>query len=207
MPDRLRRRPAATHGDQGGHARQTTSQWGDGARVAVGRDPPPASQPSRRIAFPSGLERTSRSCKGTALLALAVIAVLLLGCGGAHSSSEEADHPRWRGLHAVAVSVHTAGSPVSPGPAESGGSRPGIRTFSGQGQLRVVAETLNEHDIRRIVPVKEDHRCTGGTEIRLRITRADDKSIALSAYRCAGAVSGDIGGDLNGFLASIGFEP
>jgi hypothetical protein len=159
------------------------------------------------MAFPPGLERTSRSRTGTALLALAVVAVLLLGCGGAHSSSEEVGHPRWHGLRAVAVSVHIAGVPVSPGPAESGVSRPGIKTFSSQGQLRFVAETMNQHDIRRIDPVKDAPGCTGGTEIRLRITRADDKSVVLSAYRCAGVVSGDIGGDLDGFLASIGIEP
>jgi hypothetical protein len=128
-------------------------------------------------------------------LVTALLAGILLfaGCGGGD------DQARWSGLRSVTIKVET---PSIPEPEGSPGPTP--KTFAKPGQLRRVTAALNDHDIRQVDEVEGEPGCSGGTEIAISIVEAGGGRTALHAYDCGDEISGDVGGDLTGFLAAVG---
>jgi hypothetical protein len=83
------------------------------------------------------------------------------------------------------------------------GGEPQVNTFTTRAALTSVTRKLNSHRIRQ-VRTTSNPGCTGGYEISISITRSNARRTNLSAYDCANRTTGDIGGSLGGFLASIG---
>ncbi len=130
---------------------------------------------------------------GARAAAAALAATLaLLAFGGSSSAAS------WSGLRSVRVSVQT---PSIPPP----GGSPHTKTFKTKKALGRVTYQLNVHRIHKVRDTSsQSNGCAGGTEVAITITPAKAKPQHLHAYRCANATTGDIGGDLTGFLKAIG---
>jgi hypothetical protein len=122
---------------------------------------------------------------------LVSIASLLVvsSCGGGGSSS-------WKDLRAVRVTLSRPGIPPP-------GGLPHTTSFTSPSELAVVTAALNKHHIEQGSSSSNDG-CAGGENVAISITHADGSVTNLSAYRCAGQTTGEVSGDLLGFLNAAG---
>ncbi len=82
------------------------------------------------------------------------------------------------------------------------GGLPQTTSFSSPSDVARVTTALNGHHIVKVSP-SSSTGCAGGEQIEIKITPADSAAVDLSAYRCANQTTGNIGGDLPGFLSAI----
>jgi hypothetical protein len=149
----------------------------------------------RKALDQTGADRCRRvsahnSCVRTALGAICVC--LVLGaCGGGSSSSQ------WKDLQTVRVTVAQPGLPPPYG-------EPKTTSFTTQGQLTRVTTALNAHHITQASSTSTSNGCSGGFTIKIAIVPKSGTPTNLSAYRCAKQTTGDVSGDVTGFLSSIG---
>jgi hypothetical protein len=122
---------------------------------------------------------------------LAVIVVLAAtGCGASSPTA-------WGGLERVRVTVS---HPSLPPP----GGRPTTTTFASPVRLTRARAALIAYGIRPASAASTGGGCAGGTEIALAIDQAHRSPLHLRAYRCAGKTTGNLGGNLMGFLSALG---
>jgi hypothetical protein len=114
----------------------------------------------------------------------------LTACGGSSSS-------QWKGLRSVRVTVAQPGLPPPYG-------SPKTTAFTSSGELARVTTLLNAHHIAQAASTSSSTGCAGGFKIEIVIVRAGAATTNLSAYRCANQTSGNVTGDLVGFLQAIG---
>ncbi len=126
-------------------------------------------------------------------MALGAICVcLVLGaCGGGSSSSQ------WKDLQTVRITVAQPGLPPPYG-------KPKTTSFTTQGQLARVTAALNAHHITQASSTSTSNGCSGGFTIKIVVVPKSGASTNLSAYRCAKQTTGDVSGDVTGFLSSVG---
>jgi hypothetical protein len=145
----------------------------------------------RRIAITVG-------CAGTLATAAA--------CGSSHGQTHtqrptqierQADAVGWSGLTRVSVDVDQPSVAPIPG-VKNTPSR-----FTSPAQLRTVRNALNANHIRKAGHTTTDDGCTGGIEIAIKITQRQGGRTDLSAYDCANRITGNIAGNLTGFLKQI----
>ena len=117
-------------------------------------------------------------------------ALVLAGCGGTSFTG-------WKNLQSVTVTVARPGLPPP-------GGLPHTTAFTSQAELARVTAALNALQIRKVSTASSTSGCAGGTQIAITITRAHGAPTHLSAYQCGGKTTGDIGGDLSGFLSEVG---
>ena len=126
------------------------------------------------------------------LLRRAVVAVcaalLIAGCGGVTHSS-------WSHLRSVRVTVAQPGLPPPFG-------APKTTSFTTPTALANVTRALNAHHIDRSSQ-SSSPGCAGGFTVLIVIVPQQSAPVRLTAYRCAGQTTGDVGGDLTGFLSAI----
>jgi hypothetical protein len=120
----------------------------------------------------------------------ALAATAIAACG---SSSDTT----WSHVTKVTVLAQTAGVPPAPG----GGPTPVV--FSSPQQLKTVTAALNANHIHE-GSNQTENGCAGGQQIAIVITQRGGKKTKLGAYRCAGSTTGDVGGNLAGFMKQIG---
>jgi hypothetical protein len=136
--------------------------------------------------------RHVRSARGIACLGLVVtVSVGLYGCGGSSSSSD------WKDVRSVTVTVQRPGLPPPYG-------LPHKTSFTTSAQLSRVTKALNAHHIKQRSSSSSANGCAGGTTIAIAIEQGSSAPVRLMAYRCANSVTGDVDGDLMGFLSTIG---
>jgi hypothetical protein len=126
-----------------------------------------------------------------ALVAL-VVAVAAAACGGGSSAE-------WKNLQSVRVTVAQPGLPPPFG-------RPRTTSFTSPAELARVTTLLNSHHIARVSATTPSTGCAGGFQIGIVIARQGSGPVDLSAYRCANQTSGNVKGDLVGFLNAIGIR-
>jgi hypothetical protein len=145
----------------------------------------------RRIAIILG-------CAGTAATAAA--------CGSSHGQSHtvratqikrQADPVGWSGLTRVSVDVDQPSIAPIPGVKNT------PTRFTTPAELRTVTKALNANHIRKAGHTTTDYGCTGGIEIAIKITQRHDGRTDLNAYDCAKKITGNIAGNLTGFLKQI----
>lgn len=83
---------------------------------------------------------------------------------------------------------------------------PRVTSFATQSELARVTSALNRHHIAKLQASSSGGGCAGGFQIGISVTRSGSAPAGLSAYRCGGRTSGDIGGDLVGFLSDVGIS-
>jgi hypothetical protein len=72
--------------------------------------------------------------------------------------------------------------------------------------LQQVTAALNVHHISKASSSSSSPGCAGGFQIVIAIVPQHSAPVQLNAYHCANQTTGNIGGDLVGFLSSIGFS-
>ena len=130
-----------------------------------------------------------RSTWGIGLIAAGL---LLAACGSSKSSSTT-----WKDVRHVTV---TDARPGLPPP----GGLPHTTSFTTPSDLDRVTAALNAHHIHKLSSASANNGCAGGATIAITITRGSSAPVRLSGYTCANTTTGDIGGDLSGFLTAIG---
>jgi hypothetical protein len=135
-------------------------------------------------------------------LGLVCAALLLAACGSSStstsvSSSASGSPTAWSGLRSVRVTVSQPGLPPPYG-------KPHTHVFTTPGPLARVTAALNAHHVARLTSPSTNSGCAGGYQIAIAIAGEHAAPVHLNAYRCANTTTGDIGGDLVGFLGSIG---
>jgi hypothetical protein len=139
---------------------------------------------------------------------------VILGCGAAaaacgsshgHSQTQsqtrvqrQADRSGWSGLTRVSVDVD------QPSVAPIPGVKHTPTTFTTPAQLRTVTKALNANHIRKADHTTTNDGCTGGIQIEIKITQRHHGRTDLNAYHCAKTTTGNIAGNLTGFLNQIG---
>lgn len=63
---------------------------------------------------------------------------------------------------------------------------------------------LNANHITGAASTTSSSGCAGGFQIAVAIAPRSSAPVKLSAYRCAGQTTGNVDGDLVGFLRAIG---
>lgn len=122
-------------------------------------------------------------------------AATLAACG----SNRGHDHTAtWSDLTRVTVDVDQPGVPTPPGTKNT------PTTFTTPGQLMTVTKALNANHIAEAAHTTTSSGCSGGIQIEITIVQRHHKPTDLSAYRCAETTTGDIAGNLTGFLKQIG---
>jgi hypothetical protein len=139
----------------------------------------------------------------TSLRRIAVIvgfAVTVTACGSSsHATSlSHADPPLWSGLTRVSVDV------TQPSVAPIPGAKHTPTTFTTPQQLTTVTKALNDNHIRKADHTTQNNGCTGGIVIQIQVTRGQRRTTNLNGYHCAKTITGDIAGNLTGFLKQIG---
>ncbi len=132
---------------------------------------------------------------GSLALAGAGALCLLAGCGSSgpkHSTA--ATH--WTALRRVTV---TTSRPLPP---PYGG--PFTTSFTTRVELSRVTTALNTHRISQAPASTSNPGCAGGTRIDITIVEMRGNQVHLASYQCANQTSGDIAGDLTGFLSAAG---
>jgi hypothetical protein len=137
-------------------------------------------------------------CAATAAIAAAVAA-----CGSSHGHSQtqsnvQADTATWSDLTRVSVDVDQPGIPGPPGTTNT------PTTFTKPAQLTTVTTALNADHIRKAQHTTTSDGCAGGVQIEIEITQRHHGRTDLSAYHCGNTTTGDIAGNLTGFLNGIG---
>jgi hypothetical protein len=135
---------------------------------------------------------------------------VVLGCAAAvaacgSSSDNSTAHSRrqaatadWSDLTRVSVDVDQPS--VAPIPGVK--NRPTM--FTTPAQLKTVTNALNANHIRKATHTTTSNGCAGGIQIEIKITQRHQRRTDLSAYHCGNTVTGDIAGNLTGFLKRIG---
>lgn len=126
----------------------------------------------------------------SALALMCAAGLGLAACGGS-------SHPTWSQLRAVRITVAQPGLPPPYGAPKS-------TTFTTPAQLTRVTSALNAHHIAKASTTTPNPGCAGGFQIAIVIVPQHAGTVRLGAYRCANQDSGDIGGDLPGFLSAVG---
>jgi hypothetical protein len=122
---------------------------------------------------------------------------VLTACGGSSSSSSSSSG--WSHLSTVRVTVAQPGLPPPFG-------RPKTTSFATSARLARVTALLNAHHIAQASATTPSSGCGGGFQIAIVIVPRGSAPVKLNAYRCANRTSGDVSGDLVGFLTSIGVK-
>lgn len=81
---------------------------------------------------------------------------------------------------------------------------PRTTSFTTSGQVAHVTSLLNTHHIVKAASTTPSSGCGGGFQIGIVIVPRGAAPLKLNAYRCANRTSGDVSGDLVGFLKAIG---
>jgi hypothetical protein len=134
-----------------------------------------------------------RSIWGIACLA-GGFGLALAACGGSSSSTQ------WKDVRNVTVTVARPGLPPP-------GGLPRTTAFTTSGELSRVTVALNAHHIHKLSSASSSNGCAGGATIAITIEQGGSAPVRLSAYQCANTTSGDVGGDLSGFLRTVGISP
>jgi hypothetical protein len=135
-----------------------------------------------------------RTAGALSCLALA-LPVSLAACGSSATA------PRWHDLRSVRVIIGNDSLPPPFG-------RPRTASFVTGPQLSRAQAALNSHHITRLAhSTAAGGGCAGGYQVAITIVEHDSRRVTMSAYRCANTTSGDIGGDLPGFLSAVGISP
>jgi hypothetical protein len=121
---------------------------------------------------------------------------MLAACGGS-SSSSSGSPPGWRDLSSVRVTVAQPGLPPPFG-------LPKTTSFTTPGQVAHVTSLLNAPQIAKASSTSPSSGCAGGFQVAIAIVPRGSAPVKLNAYRCANRTSGDLTGDLVGFLKAIG---
>ena len=83
------------------------------------------------------------------------------------------------------------------------GNTPQVQTYTAA-QLPHLGQLLTQHHIIQLLqPIPIDGGCTGGTDITVTLTHADGSDSVLHVYSCGGKVTGNLGGDVTGFLGDL----
>jgi hypothetical protein len=125
-----------------------------------------------------------------AALAVAIVAVVLAGCGGSSSS-------KWENLRSVSITVSRPGLPPP-------GGAPQTTAFTSASAVGQATAALNAHHIAQSSSSSSNNACAGGEQIDITIVKQQGSSVHLSAYQCGGQTTGDVSGDLSGFLSALG---
>ncbi len=81
---------------------------------------------------------------------------------------------------------------------------PKTTAFTTPAQVARVTALLNANKIEKAAATVPSSGCAGGYKIALVIVPRGAAPLSLNAYRCANTTSGDVSGDLVGFLKAIG---
>ena len=119
-------------------------------------------------------------------------ALTVAACGGSSTSSH------WAELSHVTVTMSR------PLPPPYGG--PFTKVYADAPELTRVTVLLNRHRIVQLASTSTNAGCAGGYNVTISITRKGSAPTALTDYRCAGHDSGNVGGDVVGFLTALGFQ-
>jgi hypothetical protein len=104
----------------------------------------------------------------------------------------------WHNLRSVSVTV---AHPSLPPP----GDKPHTTSFTPGHGLRRAERALNRNDITRLAKARQGSPgCAGGYVVAIRIVKHNSSSVKMGGYRCGTTTSGHIGGNLPGFLRSLG---
>ncbi len=122
------------------------------------------------------------------------VALALAGCGGGGSSSKQ-----WSDLQTVRITVAQPGLPPPYG-------RPKTTSFTTASEVAHVTTELNAHHIAKATTSSSSNGCAGGFTIAIAIVPKSSSPTRLAAYRCANQTTGDVSGDLVGFLSSVGVK-
>ena len=122
--------------------------------------------------------------------------LILAACGGS-SSSSSGSLPDRKDLSSVRVTVAQPGLPPPFGV-------PKTTSFTTPGQVAHVTSLLNAHHVAKTSSTSPSSGCAGGFQIAIVIVPRGSAPVRLNAYRCANHTSGDVSGDLVGFLNAIG---
>jgi hypothetical protein len=119
-------------------------------------------------------------------------ALALAGCGGGS--------PRpWKDLRRASITLGNGSLPPPFG-------RPKTTVYSTPSELAQITAKLNAYRIARQSQNTSNAGCAGGYQVAISIVGASSPPVRLSAYRCADTTTGDIAGNLPGFLASLGLS-
>jgi hypothetical protein len=124
---------------------------------------------------------------------LCLCAASLAACGSGHHAAA-----KWSDLTRVSVDVDQPGVPTPPGTKHT------PTTFTTPAQLTTVTNALNANHIGKAARTTTSNGCAGGIQIEIKITQRHQRRTDLSAYHCANTVTGNIAGNLTGFLNRIG---
>ncbi len=128
---------------------------------------------------------------GVRIAVAALLACLpLAGCGGGPA-------PAWSGVRGVTVTVAQPGLPPPFG-------RPRTTAFTTPAEIAQVTAALNRNHIAQASSTSASNGCAGGTRIAIAIVPRVGSVKRLNAYRCANQTTGNVSGDLIGFLRSVG---
>lgn len=136
-----------------------------------------------------------RTAVTSSMLAAAGAAAVSLLAAGATVAATTA---HWHNLESVSVTVT---HPSLPPP----GDKSHATSFSAGHGLRRAQRALNQNDITRLAKARQGSPgCAGGYIVAIRIVKPDASSVKMTGYRCGTTTSGHIGGNLPGFLRSLG---
>jgi hypothetical protein len=130
-----------------------------------------------------------RTAWGMAAMASVVV---VAACGGSSATV-------WKGVRSVRVTVTRPGLPPPFG-------APHTTVFTAPRDVARVTAALNAHRLSRVSSSSSSSGCAGGAQIAITILQAQSAPVHLSGYRCANETSGNIGGDLPGFLSAMGIS-
>ena len=131
-----------------------------------------------------------RRLRTVAALGVAIAALMTAGCGGGSSG-------KWEDVHSVTVTVARPGLPPP-------GGAPHTTEFTSASAVAQATAALNAHHIEQSSSSSSNNGCAGGAQIAITIVKHDGTSVRLSAYQCGGHTTGDVSGDLSGFLSAVG---
>jgi hypothetical protein len=83
---------------------------------------------------------------------------------------------------------------------------PKTTAFTTPAQVSRVTAALNAHHVVKASSSSTNNGCAGGHTVIITIVPQTGAPTQLSAYRCANQTTGDIDGDLTGFLSSLGIS-
>jgi hypothetical protein len=132
-----------------------------------------------------------RTALGVFCLALCVAA-----CG---SSSSTSSAEAWKSLRTVRITVAQPSLPPPYG-------EPKTTAFTTPAQVSRVTAALNAHHIAKAASSSTNNGCAGGHTVIIAIVPLNGAPTQLSAYRCANQTTGNVDGDLTGFLSSLGIS-
>jgi hypothetical protein len=84
------------------------------------------------------------------------------------------------------------------------GGLPRTTIFTSAADVARATAALNAHHIVKQDNTSPSSPCAGGFHIDMAVSQAHASPTEMSGYVCAGRASGEIGGDVTGFLSAIG---